>query len=126
MNLLLRILVLGPARIIPVVLVIALVAGIIYVVMTARTSPERAKEVVIAFFTWVFVALAAFFALASLYALAEHNDAVLDLAISFVIVALVGLGITRLCNRRFLKNHPHYIPKRTGRAKTKRRFPWGK
>lgn len=126
MNLLVRLLVLGPARILPVVLAIALVAGIIYVVMVARTSPERAKEVVIAFFTWTFIALAVFFGLACLYALAENNAPVLDLALSFVIVALVGLGITRLCNRRFLKNHPHYIPKRTGRAKTKRRFPWEK
>lgn len=124
MSLIARILVLGPARILPVVLLIVLAAGLIYIIMSYRTSPERGKEIVIAFFSWTFIVLGIFFGLACLYALAESNEPVLDLALSFVIVALVGLGITRLCNRRFLKNHPHYIPKRTGRAKVKHRWPW--
>lgn len=113
------------SRVVPLVLLLALVAGIIYVVVTYRHSPARAKEVLISVFTWLCGVLSGFFALASVYAFFDNAPAVLDLALSFLVVALVGLVVTRLCNRRFLKNNPHYRQKRIA-ARTKRRWPWNR
>ena len=104
------------SRVVPLVIVLALAAGIIYLVV-------RAKEVLIQAFTWLCGILSAFFALASVYAFFDNAPAVLDLTLSFLAVTLVGLGITRLANRRFLKHNPSYRKKRLA-ATTKRRPPW--
>ena len=48
---------------------------------------------------------------------------VLDLSLSFMIVGLVGLLITRIANWRFLKHNPNYRKKRLA-ATTRRRWPW--
>ncbi len=141
------------SRIVPLLLIMAVVAIVIYLVVTYRHSPTRAKEVlikvftwlnvvIIAFFTyrhsptrakevlikvftWLNVVIIAFFGLASLYALFESHVGVLDLALSFAIVGLVCLGITRWCNHVFLKHNPHYRDKRQA-ARVIRRFPWKK
>ena len=47
----------------------------------------------------------------------------LDLGASFLVVALVGLAITRWCNHLFLKHHPSY-KKKPVKAAVKRRWPW--
>lgn len=60
-------------RIIPLLLLLAFVAGVVYVGAAWRYSPARAKEILIKAFTVLNVALAAFFGLASLYALSERN-----------------------------------------------------
>ena len=65
-----------------------------------------------------------FFALFTLYSLFESNDGVFDLAVSFLVTALVGLGVTLLCRWRFLKNHPNYRIK-PDRASTRGRSPFG-
>jgi VIT1/CCC1 family predicted Fe2+/Mn2+ transporter len=96
------------SRIVPLILLLALLAGILYLVITYRHSPARAKEVLIKVFTVLCSVISGFFALASVYAYFDNAWAVLDLTISFLIVGLIGLGITRLCNRRFIKNNPHY------------------
>ena len=113
------------SRVVPLVLVLALVAGVIYLVVTYRHSPARAKEVLIRLFTWLCGALSVCFALASVYAFFDNAPAVLDLTLSFLAVSLVGLGITRLANRRFLKHNPAYRKKRLA-ATTRRRWPWGR
>ena len=69
--------------------------------------------------------LAAFFGLASLYALSEGNGDVLDLTLSFMVTALVALGITRICRAVFLKHNPSYRMKPM-KAKRLRRWPWGR
>ena len=74
-------------RIIPLLLLLAFVAGVVYVVAAWRYSPARAKEILIKAFTVLNVALAAFFGLASLYALSESNGDVLDLTLSFMVTA---------------------------------------
>ena len=66
-----------------------------------------------------------FFALVSVYAFFDDAPAVLDLSLSFMIVGLVGLLITRIANWRFLKHNPNYRKKRLA-ATTRRRWPWGK
>lgn len=113
------------SRVVPLALLLALLAVIVYLVVTYRHSPARAKEVLIRLFTWLCGALSVFFVLASVYAFFDHAPAVLDLTLSFLAVSLVGLGITRLCNYRFLKHNPAYRKKRLA-ATTRRRWPWGR
>lgn len=109
------------SRIIPFLLVLAVVAGVIYVVMTYRHSPSRAKEILIKLFIWITSLTSGFFALVSLYAWFEHNEAVFDLAFSFLLTMLIGLGITLWCRAIFLKRHPEYRkkPQRTKRLKSR-------
>ncbi len=99
------------SRIVPLIIVLALVAGVVYVVAMFLYSPTRAKEILIKLFTFLMGALSAFFALASLYALFEANWDVLDLTASFLATALVGLAVTLLCRRTFLKHNPNYKKK---------------
>ena len=108
---------------IPLIIILAILAGLIYLFVQFRSSPKRAKEVLIKVFTWIWSAISIFFALVSLYALSEGNTAVLELAVMFLVVALIGLGIARYANHVFLKHNPHYR-KKPVRAKTKWRFPW--
>lgn len=111
------------SRLVPLLLILALLAAVIYLVVTYRHSPARAKEVLISVFTWLCAAIAAFFGIVSLYALFESNSGVLDLAASFMAVGLIGLGVTRICAYRFRKNNPHYKSK-SQRANL--RHPWSK
>ncbi len=111
------------SRIVPLLAVLAVVAGIVYLVATYRYSPSRAKEILIRMFTWLTGILSAFFLLVVLYAFFEDNGAVLDLAASFLATTLVGLVITRMCNAVFLKRHPDYRRKPM-KATREARFPW--
>lgn len=95
-------------RIIPLLVLLAIVAAIVYAIMSFRYSSERAKATLIKVFTWLTIALSAFFALVTLYAVFEHNDTVIELAGSCLAVTAIGLVITRICNRVFRKNHPRY------------------
>ncbi|WP_241157243.1 guanylate cyclase [Adlercreutzia sp. ZJ242] len=111
------------SRMVPLLLAMAVIAAVIYLVVTYRHSPARAKEVLITTFTWLCGAITVFFGLASLYALFENNSGVLDLAASCVAVGVVGLLVTRWCNHVFLKHNPHY-KKKSQKATTKLRWPW--
>lgn len=95
-------------RIIPLLILMAVVAAVVYVIMSFRYSSDRAKATLITVFTWLTIVLSVFFALATLYAIFEDNGTVIELAGSCLVTTLVGLGITRLCNRIFKKNHPRY------------------
>ncbi|MBR0404609.1 MAG: guanylate cyclase [Eggerthellaceae bacterium] len=95
-------------RIIPLLILMAVVAAVVYVIMSFRYSSDRAKATLITVFTWLTIVLSVFFALATLYAIFEDNGTVIELAGSCLATTLVGLGVTRLCNHIFKKNHPHY------------------
>lgn len=95
-------------RIIPLLLVLAVIAAVVYLIMSFRYSSDRAKATLITVFTWLTAALSVVFALATLYAVFEQNYTVIELAGSFLATTLIGLGITRFCNYVFKKNHPHY------------------
>lgn len=95
----------------PLVIFLIVLAIVIYFVVSWLRSPTRAKEVLIQFFTVLNLILSGFFLLASAYALFEHNQPVLELTGSFLVVALIALGITRVCRWRFVKHHPHYKDK---------------
>lgn len=101
------------SRIVPLLIVLAVVASIVYLVATYRYSPSRAKQILVKMFTWITGVLSAFFLLVTLYALFEDNAAVFDLAASFLATAAIGLAITRICNAVFLKRHPEYKHKPT-------------
>ncbi len=98
-------------RIIPLVIVLAIIALAVYFVVSYRSSPNRAKEVLIKSFTWLTGILSGFFALASLYALLERNYFALDIMASFLAVTLIALGIVLVCKAVFLKHHPQYRKK---------------
>lgn len=95
-------------RMIPLLLFLAVLAAGVYLYVSYRQSPLRAKEVLIKMFTWVNGALTVFFGLATLYAVFESNTPVFDLAFSFMLAALLGLAITLFCRWRFIKHHPLY------------------
>lgn len=111
------------SRIIPLLLILAVVAGIVYLVATFKYSPSRAKEILIKMFTWLTSVLSVFFLLVTLYALFESNGAVIELGASFLATTLIGLAITRVCNAVFLKHHPDYRHKPM-KATKELRFPW--
>lgn len=96
------------SRLLPLLALLAVIAAVVYIVMSFRYSSERAKATLIKVFTWLMAALSVAFAVVSLYALFEQNWAVFELFASFLATTLIGLGITRLCNRTFMKNHPRY------------------
>ena len=95
-------------RIIPLLILMAVVAAAVYVIMSFRYSSDRAKATLITVFTWLTAALSVLFALMTLYAVFEGNDTVIELAGSCLATSAVGLAITRVCNHVFKKNHPHY------------------
>lgn len=99
------------SRSLPLVIALVVLAVVIYMVVTYVHSKARAKEVLIRVFTILCSAIAVFFALASLYAVADGNQPVLELAASFAVVGVVGLVITRICDHVFKKNNPHYRSK---------------
>ena len=95
-------------RIIPLLILLAVVAVLVYLIMSFRYSSDRAKAALIKVFTWLCGILSIFFTLVTVYALFEHNEPVIELAGSCLATTLVGLIITRICNHVFRKNHPHY------------------
>ncbi len=96
------------SRSVPLIIALAVLAVIIYFVVAYLRTPARAKEVLIRVFTVLCSVIAVAFALVSLYAVIDGNQAVLELAASFAGVGLVGLVITRICAAAFKKHNPHY------------------
>lgn len=95
-------------RILPLLILLAVVAAVVYLIMSFRYSSDKAKAVLIKVFTWLCAILSVFFALITVYALFEQNQTVIELAGSCLAVTLIGLVITRICNAVFRKNHPRY------------------
>lgn len=113
------------ARSLPLILAMAVAAVVIYLVVSYRRSPARAKEVLIKLFTAVNGGITAFFGLASLYAIFEDNLKIFDITVCFAIVGVVGLAVTFCCRHLFLKHNPNYR-KKPVRAQVKRRWPWSR
>ena len=101
------------SRIVPLLIILAVIAGIVYLIMSFRYSSNRAKEALITIFTWLTGVLTIAFIGMTIFALLDKNDVVAELGLSFAAVTLIGLGITRLCNRTFKKNHPEYSEQAT-------------
>lgn len=101
------------SRIVPLLIVLAVIAAIVYLVAAYRHSPNRAKEILIKMFTVITGVLSVFFLLACAYAWLERNEPVLDLAFSFLLTTLIGLVVTRICRAVFLRHNPAYRIKPT-------------
>lgn len=96
------------SRIIPLLVVLAVVAAVIYLVAAWRYSPNRAKVILIRAFTVITGVISGFFVLATAYAAFEQNWTAVEIAASFLAVGLIGLAITLICRWVFLRHHPNY------------------
>ena len=105
-------------RVIPFLIVLGIIAFIVYLVAGLRYSPPRAKEILLKMFTWLTIVISVVFALASAYALFEHNEMVFDVMVTFFATGFIGLIITQICYGVFLKHNPHY-KRQPMKAKTK-------
>ena len=110
-------------RAIPLIIALAVVAGVVYLIASWRYSPARAKELLIKVFTVLNGVLCVFFGIATLYALGEGNRDVMDLTVTFLAAAAIALALTRICRAVFLKNNPAYRVKPM-RARKLHRWPW--
>lgn len=95
-------------RILPFLILLAVIIGIAYLIMSFRYTSERAKGMLIKFLTALFSALSVALGAVTLYALFERNQPVIELFGSCVVITIIGLVVTRICNAIFRKNHPHY------------------
>lgn len=111
----------GLTRALPLLAVLAAIAVAIYVFVSWKSTPARAKEVLIEVFVVLNSALSAFFLLALLYAALEGNAFVGEFFAVCLITTLAVLGITLLCRRTFLKHNPNYRWRVTQRAEKHRR-----
>ncbi|WP_080800880.1 guanylate cyclase [Arabiibacter massiliensis] len=111
------------SRVVPMLLALAVLALVVYLVVAWRSSPNRGKEVLIRLFTVLTGVLSGLFLLVCAYAWLESNEAVFDLSASFLITALVGLAVTRVCRAVFLRHHPAYRikPQKTRRIGIRKR-----
>ena len=96
------------SRIIPLLVVLAVVAAVIYLVAAWRYSPNRAKVILIRALTVITGVISGFFVLATAYAAFEQNWTAVVIAASFLAVGLIGLAITLICRWVFLRHHPNY------------------
>lgn len=99
------------SRIIPLIIILAIVAAIVYLVATWRYSPNKAKEILIRVFTWFTGILSAALALICVYVLLDGNWTVFELTAGFLATALIALGITGICRAVFVHHHPNYKKK---------------
>ena len=111
----------GLSRSLPLIIILAVLAVIIYFFVSWWKTPTRAKEIMIKVFLVLCSAISIVFLLISGYALLDNNMPVLELALSCAVVGLIGLLITFICRYVFRKNHPHYKYERTAKAKTQPR-----
>ena len=96
------------SRIIPLLVILAVVAAVIYLVAAWRYSPNRAKVILIRAFTVITGVISGFFVLATAYAAFEQNWTAVEIAASFLAVGLIGLAITLICRWAYLRHHPNY------------------
>ena len=106
----------GLTRSLPLLIALIVLAIVIYAVVSRRRTPTRAKEVMIKVFLVLCTAIAAFFALASIYAVVDGNEPVFELAISCAVIGVIGLIVTLICRYVFRKHHPHYVVEPTAKA----------
>ncbi len=95
-------------RILPLLIVLAVIALVVYLIMSFRYSSDRAKATLIKVFFWLNIVLSVVFGLITAYALLEGNEPVIELFGSCLAVTVIGLAVTLICRAVFRKNHPRY------------------
>ena len=88
-------------RVLPLLAILAIIGIVVYIFMSWRYTPARAKEAVIKIFIALNGGLSILFALATLYAWIESNTFVADFFITCLATTLIMLGITFICRRNF-------------------------
>lgn len=86
-------------RVLPLLAILAIIGIVVYIFMSWRYTPARAKEAVIKIFIALNGGLSILFALATLYAWIESNAFVADFFITCLATTLIMLGITFICRR---------------------------
>ena len=81
----------------PLVIFLAVVAVLVYALVSWARSPRRAKEVLVRLFLVLTAPLTMLFCLASAYAVLEGNQPVLDMFSAFAAVSALALGVTCVC-----------------------------
>lgn len=102
-------------RALPLVVVLAVVAVLVYCLVASFRTPDRAKEVLIRLFAALNGALTALFCLASAYAISEANEPVFELASAFAAVTALAFAVTMACRWLFLRRRPGYPWRRVRR-----------
>ena len=92
MNVLIRL-----VRAAPLVIFLAVIAVLVYALVSWARSPRRAKEVLVRLFLVLTMPLTMLFCLASAYAVFEGNEPVLELFSAFAAVSALALGVTCVC-----------------------------
>lgn len=96
-------------RLLPIFFGIAIAAMALYVFVSIRYTPIKAKELLIKIFTVLFGVTTLFFLMATLYAALDSGRVeAVELMASFLIPFALGLTITLVCRAVFLHNHPAY------------------
>lgn len=103
-------------RILPLLIVLAVIAVVVYLIMSFRYSSDRAKATLARAFFWIFSVLSIVFAVITAYALFDQNIAVAELFGSCLAVCVIGLVVTLICRAIFRKHHPHYGAEKTTTA----------
>ena len=96
-------------RLLPIFFGIAIAAVALYVFISIRYTPVKAKEVLIKVFTVFFGVASIFFVVATIYAaLDSARPEAVELMATFLLPFAAGLGITLALRALFLHNHPAY------------------
>lgn len=100
-------------RILPFIIVLAVLALAIYLIMSFRYTSSKAKAVMIRIFFWLFAVLSVVLLAITIFALLDKNAIVAELFGSCLAISAAGLVITLICRAIFRKNHPYYGEKVT-------------
>ena len=100
----------------PLFIALGVIAVAIFLIVAYRYSRPKAKQVLLIVFTWINAILTGIFGLATLYALFEENENVVELMGVFFITRGICLIITLLSFRSFYKKYPTYKKKPTSKA----------
>ena len=96
-------------RLLPIIIGIVLAALALYVFVSIRYTPVKAKEVLIKVFTVFFGVTTIFFILATIYAaLDSTRPEAVELMLTFLLPFAFGLALTLVFRAIFLHNHPAY------------------
>ena len=96
------------ARALPLVVALVVLAVLVYALVSWRTSPNRAKIVLIRLFLVLSGALCIFFLGAAGYAAIDSNPIAVELAFTFLVPPAIALVIVLVCRAVFYHNHPSY------------------
>lgn len=106
-------------RMLPILIIVGIICIFVYAFLKRKINPDIAKEFYIKLAFWINLILGSISFLIVLYAMADHNNTVIELAGACLILFSVIFIISAICRAIFLKNRPDYPWKRINFRKTK-------